>query len=39
VVGANGIEEILTLNLSEEEERGFRASAEKPKDTLASLQI
>ena len=39
VVGANGIEEILTLNLSDEEERGFRASAEKLKDTLATLQV
>jgi len=37
VVGANGIEEILMLNLSKEEEDGFRASAEKLKTTLASL--
>ncbi len=37
VVGENGIEEILTLNLSESEEQGFRASAEKLKSTLASL--
>jgi L-lactate dehydrogenase len=37
VVGTNGVEEILTLNLSEEEERGFRASAEKLKKTFASL--
>jgi L-lactate dehydrogenase len=38
VVGENGIEEILTLNLSKSEERGFRASAEKLKLTLASLR-
>jgi L-lactate dehydrogenase len=38
VVGANGIEEILMLNLSKEEEEGFRASAAKLKATLASLQ-
>jgi L-lactate dehydrogenase len=37
VVGENGIEEILTLNLSGTEEDGFRASAEKLKSTLASL--
>lgn len=29
VVGQQGIEEVLTLNLSEEEAEGFRASAEK----------
>lgn len=39
VVGTNGVEEILTLNLSEEEQRGFRASAEKLKKTFASLQV
>ena len=39
VVGAHGIEEILTLNISQEEERGFRASAEKLKSTLGSLKI
>ncbi len=38
VVGGNGIEEILMLNLSKEEEEGFRASATKLKSTLASLQ-
>ena len=38
VVGGNGIEEILMLNLSKEEEEGFRASAEKLKTTLSSLQ-
>jgi len=38
VVGENGIEEILTLNLSKSEERGFQASAEKLKLTLASLR-
>jgi L-lactate dehydrogenase len=37
VVGANGIEEALTLNLSPEEEEGFRRSAEKLKDTLRSM--
>jgi L-lactate dehydrogenase len=38
VVGENGIEEILTLNLSKSEARGFQASAEKLKSTLALLQ-
>jgi L-lactate dehydrogenase len=38
VVGENGIEEILTLNLSEGEEQGFRASAGKLKSTLSLLQ-
>lgn len=37
VVGEHGIEEILTLNLSSDEEDGFRASATKLKATLASL--
>jgi L-lactate dehydrogenase len=37
VVGAKGVEEILTLNLSQEEEEGFRLSAEKLKATLKSL--
>jgi L-lactate dehydrogenase len=37
VVGANGIEEILTLNLSPLEEDGFQRSAEKLKATLRSL--
>ncbi len=37
VVGANGIEEVLTLNLSPEEEMGFRRSAEKLLATLDSL--
>jgi L-lactate dehydrogenase len=37
VVGEHGIEEILTLNLSGDEEDGFRASATKLKATLASL--
>lgn len=37
VVGANGIEEILTLNLSPAEEEGFQQSAEKLKATLRSL--
>jgi L-lactate dehydrogenase len=39
VVGGNGVEEILTLNLSEEEELGFRLSAEKLKSTLKSLGV
>lgn len=37
VVGANGIEEILTLNLSHSEANGFQRSAEKLKATLRSL--
>ncbi|MEX1275593.1 MAG: L-lactate dehydrogenase [Bacteroidota bacterium] len=37
VVGANGIEEVLTLNISPEEEEGFRRSAEKLKGTLQAL--
>jgi len=37
VVGVNGVEEILTLNLDPAEEAGFRASAEKLKSTLALL--
>jgi len=37
VVGANGVEEILTLNLDPAEETGFRTSAEKLKSTLALL--
>jgi L-lactate dehydrogenase len=37
VVGANGIEEILTLNLSPLEAAGFQRSAEKLKATLRSL--
>ena len=39
VVGSHGIEEVLTLNMSAEEEQGFRASAEKLKSTLGSLQL
>lgn len=38
VVGTNGVEEALTLPLSEMEEKGFRNSAEKLKSTLASLK-
>lgn len=38
VVGARGIEEVLALNLNNEEETGFRSSAEKLRLTLASLQ-
>jgi L-lactate dehydrogenase len=37
VVGAEGVEEILTLNIEREEESGFRASADKLKATLRSL--
>jgi len=37
VVGASGVEEVLTLNLSPEEETGFRGSAEKLLATLGSL--
>ena len=38
VVGANGVEEILTLNLDPAEEAGFRASAAKLKSTLQLLE-
>lgn len=38
VVGANGVEEVLMLNVSSEEEEGFRRSAEKLKATLQSLR-
>jgi L-lactate dehydrogenase len=37
VVGANGVEEVLGLNISREEEEGFRASANKLKSTLQAL--
>jgi L-lactate dehydrogenase len=37
VVGGSGIEEILMLNLSAEEENGFRASASKLQSTMKSL--
>jgi len=37
VVGAHGVEEILTLNLEPAEEAGFRASAAKLKSTLQLL--
>jgi L-lactate dehydrogenase len=37
IVGANGVEEVLTLNLSPEEEQGFRRSAEKLQSTLDYL--
>jgi L-lactate dehydrogenase len=38
VVGENGVEEILTLSMSAEEEEGFRASAVKLKNTLRAMQ-
>ena len=38
VVGSNGIEEVLTVNMSELEVEGFRASAEKLQSTLRSLR-
>lgn len=38
VVGENGVEEILTLSMSREEEEGFRASAFKLKNTLQAMQ-
>jgi L-lactate dehydrogenase len=38
VVGENGVEEILTLTMSKEEERGFQTSSAKLKTTLESLQ-
>ncbi|MGA9121264.1 MAG: L-lactate dehydrogenase [Bacteroidota bacterium] len=37
VVGTNGVEDILTLNLSREEEEGLRKSADKLKETLAAI--
>lgn len=37
VIGENGVEEILTLSLSPEEEKGLRSSADKLKSTLATL--
>jgi L-lactate dehydrogenase len=37
VVGENGVEEILTLPMNEEEQEGFRASADKLKATLRTL--
>jgi len=37
VVGANGIEEVLTVTMSSEETEGFRKSAEKLQSTLRSL--
>ena len=39
LVGGNGAEEILMLNLSQEEEQGFRLSAEKLKAMLKSLGV
>jgi L-lactate dehydrogenase len=39
VVGASGVQEVLTLNLSGEEEKGFRGSAEKLKAMLESLRV
>lgn len=38
VVGANGIEEVLTVTMNDEEQHGFADSARKLKDTLHSLQ-
>lgn len=38
VVGEQGIEEILTLNLSNEEAEGFQRSAQKLKDTFRHLR-
>jgi len=37
VVGGNGVEEILTLNLDGNEEEGFRSSAGKLKATMESM--
>jgi L-lactate dehydrogenase len=37
VVGAHSVEEVLTLNLSREEEKGFCSSAEKLQATLGEL--
>ncbi len=38
VVGANGVEDVLTLNLSSEEEEGFRHSATTLKETYGAVQ-
>ena len=38
IVGANGVEDILTLNLSSEEELRFRTSAEQLKSTLKNIR-
>jgi malate/lactate dehydrogenase len=38
VVGENGVEEVLTLPMSIEEQEGFRASADKLKATLDALR-
>ncbi len=38
VVGANGVEDILTLNLSPEEEEGFRRSGTTLKQTYATIR-
>ena len=38
-IGADGAEDILTLNLSSEEELKFRSSAEKLKATLPGTPI
>jgi len=38
VVGANGVEEVLTLNLNQEEENGFRSSAAKLRLTLGGME-
>ncbi len=37
IIGTNGVEDILTLNLSSEEELKFRTSAEKLKATLRGI--
>ncbi len=37
VLGVDGVEDVLTLNLSPEEEQGFQRSAAKLKETLGSL--
>ena len=37
IVGANGVEEVLTLNLSPEEDQGFRRSGEKLQGSLQSV--
>lgn len=38
IVGTNGVEDILTLNLSSEEELSFRTSADKLKSTLKDIR-
>jgi malate dehydrogenase len=38
-LGANGIEEIIEIKLSEEESRALKASADAVKETLSELKL